>query len=652
MREDSIDAACPYTFQWIWQHSNAGLRAWLDDESPLYWVRGRPGSGKSTLMKYIWNHEVLSAVLSRRDSSISRIKAAFFFHHRGSHQQKSFEGMLHSILFRLLGQEPRLAAGILPEFHRLKEEHFSGWTLARLMNSYEAILAQSSFRVEVYLFLDALDEYDGRPEVIIDFIQSSIKRRPGAKTRLKACFSSREWSAFGNSFSDCLGLRIHEYTDQDIRTYLSTRLSSIFELSSLRESESKSFRDIEESIATRAQGVFIWVRAIMDILSQDYLQGVAISKLAEKAESFSADLDEFYSEAIQRIQVQYRDDSFALFEVVLRSQDLISVEELISIVHCATCDNLSNCIATINNANNQHDFSQWVQDRGAGLLELVDDRTTTRTNVVQFMHQTVSDFVAKPGFRRLILQQPLSLPVDNGYTFLSKFAYASIQMRDLTKCDKYIFNRPNYFSQAEATTGRSLKGFWDDVQDTAVSEVLDYVYWPIADIDDSKLAFAVIHSLTILLQEVIQSRNGLLSDTGKFSLLHCVVDTYAVGGPRRGRRIHPFPTCVPVGIVSILVRHGARLDAEYQGCTPFQALFGSFPYSRFRGSSGLHSTRPLITDLARQFLKIGQSPNVEISKQWNKRYMLDGTIFCRPLHFVPPDLIVSAGAGGRPPKLR
>ncbi|KAL3441383.1 hypothetical protein BJX65DRAFT_313904 [Aspergillus insuetus] len=395
--------------------------------------------------------------------------------------------MLHSILFRLLDQEPRLAAGILPEFHRLKVEHSAEWTLARLMDSYEAILSQSSFRVEVYLFLDALDEYDGRPGVIIDFIQSSIKRRPGAKTRLKACFSSREWSAFGNSFSDCLGLRIHEYTDQDIRTYLSTRLSSIYEHSSLRRSESESFRDIEESIATRAQGVFIWVRAIMDILSQDYLQGVAISKLAEKAESFSADLDEFYSEAIQRIQVRYREDSFALFEIVLRSQDLIAVEELISIVQCATRDNLSDCIETINNADNyEHDFSQWVQDRGAGLLELVDDRTTTRANVVQFMHQTVSDFVAKQGFRSLILQQPLCLPVDNGYTFLSKFAYASIKMRDLTKSIKYIFDQPNYFSQAEATTGRSLKCFWDDVQDTAGSEVLDHMYWPIPDIDDSK----------------------------------------------------------------------------------------------------------------------------------------------------------------------
>jgi hypothetical protein len=206
--------------------------------------------------------------------------------------------MLHSLIFRILDQEPRLAPSLLPDFQKLKEEQRAQWALPSLMRCYESILSQNSVPVEIYRFLDALDEYQGRPEVVIEFIQSSVRGRPGAKSRLKACFSSREWSSFETTFSGCPGLRIHEHTEQDIRTYLSARLSSIYGPGGLREYNQSSLRKIDESIATRAHGVFIWVRAIMDIVVQSSLQGVAIGQLAEKVDSFPEDLEEFYTDAI------------------------------------------------------------------------------------------------------------------------------------------------------------------------------------------------------------------------------------------------------------------------------------------------------------------------------------------------------------------
>jgi hypothetical protein len=640
LREDTIDAACAHTFQWIWQHSDVGLRDWLGDDSPLYWIRGRPGSGKSTLMKYIWDHEDLATALLRRESDIPRIKAAFFFHHRGS-----FEGMLHSILFRLLDQEPRLAASLLADFHRLKVEHRAEWTLARLMKSYEAILAQRSLPVEIYLFLDALDEYEGRPEVIVDFIQCSVRSRSGAKTRLKACFSSREWSTFENTFSDCPGLRIHEHTEQDIRTYLSARLSNIYESGSLGVYDKATLCDIEENIATRAQGVFIWVRAITGILRPDYLQGVSILQLSKNAESFSEDLGEFYTDAIRRIPSEYREESFVMFEVILRCEHQMLIEELIATVQCATCNNIPSYIEAMHSHELDQSLLQWVQDRGAGLVEEVRDKTTG-LKIVQFIHQSVLDFVAQPGFRSLILQQPLSLPLDNGYTWLSKRAYSYLQMGYLTSSAKYISGRANYLSRAEATTGRSMKAFWDDVEEDAIDGFLGSQGWPTADIHDPKLAFAVIYNLTTLLHDIIHSRNGVLSDTGPFSLLHCLtyIDVFGATPNHIKRkeidlRGHSVDKA-SVDVVAILVRHGARLDAKYQGYTPFQLLFEEFNYRRFTGSSGPQNTRPAILELVHQFLKAGQEPNVVLVKRRKISRTPSERVLCSPLHVARPDLAV------------
>jgi hypothetical protein len=187
-----------------------------------------------------------------------------------------------------------------------------------------------------------------------------------------------------------------------------------------------------------------------------------------------------------------------------------------------------------------------------------------------------------------------------------------------------------------------MKSFWDDVRDIAISEFLESMNWPVAEIEDPKLAFTIIYSLTTLLHEIIDSRNGVLSDTGSFSHIHCLVCNYTFVRPTgHVRRNEDDPTFVPVDIVSILVMHGARLHAEDRGRTPFQALSHNFPYSQFANpfSSQIYNPGPLITELARQFLKIGQSPNVEVSKQLRKSYMLTETILCTPLHFVPPDLI-------------
>ena len=58
-REEGIPKAHEKTFQWIYQNNEPhgkrwhSFRDWLESDDSLYWITGKPGSGKSTLMKFI-----------------------------------------------------------------------------------------------------------------------------------------------------------------------------------------------------------------------------------------------------------------------------------------------------------------------------------------------------------------------------------------------------------------------------------------------------------------------------------------------------------------------------------------------------------------------------------------------------------------------
>lgn len=58
-RQEEVSGAYIGTFQWIFDATTDDTKAWdnfaqwLESGDGVYWISGRPGSGKSTLMRYI-----------------------------------------------------------------------------------------------------------------------------------------------------------------------------------------------------------------------------------------------------------------------------------------------------------------------------------------------------------------------------------------------------------------------------------------------------------------------------------------------------------------------------------------------------------------------------------------------------------------------
>jgi hypothetical protein len=228
-RYERIKEAHPTTFDWIFEKSELGLISWLRKGTGMYWIQGKPGSGKSTLMKFLHGHPQTSEILNQWRQGRNHTTAWFFFNERGSYIEKSFEGLLRSVVRELASKNDWLAELVL-EVYLERVKHFpkqkQSWQIQDLERALSAILSQREQDLEVLLFFDALDEYSGPPEMIAEFVQSLVQPVPDSKTKVKILLSSRPWDAFVISFGQQPGLKMHEQTKGDMRIFVLDHLGT------------------------------------------------------------------------------------------------------------------------------------------------------------------------------------------------------------------------------------------------------------------------------------------------------------------------------------------------------------------------------------------------------------------------------------------
>jgi hypothetical protein len=115
----------PHSFDWVWSSSFA---TWLKGNDNLFWIAGKPASGKSTLVNYLSTHESTYKLAAGRTGE--RIKVAkFFFDFRGRDGiTNNLEGLRRSLLCQILATSTVLAAEV--GFHFGLAAHEDMFTLS------------------------------------------------------------------------------------------------------------------------------------------------------------------------------------------------------------------------------------------------------------------------------------------------------------------------------------------------------------------------------------------------------------------------------------------------------------------------------------------------------------------------------------------
>ena len=156
-RKERIATAIKDTFEWIYskQVPSAGhlpwnpFVHWLESNSGLYWIAGKAGCGKSTLMKFLHLDPRTEEHLRVWVRESRLLIAGHFFWNSGNSVQMSVEGLVRTLLYEVATQVPNMLPNLFP--NRWSEMELSSdpkmmtlplWTLDECLQAFRRILSR------------------------------------------------------------------------------------------------------------------------------------------------------------------------------------------------------------------------------------------------------------------------------------------------------------------------------------------------------------------------------------------------------------------------------------------------------------------------------------------------------------------------------
>ena len=401
VRHSAITEAHQKTFRWIFEDEadsrsgpNIGFADWLRRGRQSFWISGKPGSGKSTLMKYIVGERRTAESLSAWSAPQKVVIASHFFWNAGNEMQKSQQGLLQSLLHDIFRQCPDLIERCCTKrWERVAgkegaQDDLESWSCAELHKTLRRVADGTKHQspVKFCIFIDGLDEYDGDHYELCETI-----RDLGQSASIKLCVSSRPWNVFVEAFGESSAkLAVHELTRGDIEKFSTDRLESHPRWRSIATNPSRAQQLIGE-ITERASGVFLWVFLVTKKLREGLTNYDTFSELLRRLESFPVELDAFFRHILKSVDGAYHGVMATSLQITIAAANPLDIK--IYAFH-----DLSHEDKDYVAKQPLEPFSpQEVEDTGhliprlncrsGGLLEVNSDRCVT------FLHRTVRDFL-------------------------------------------------------------------------------------------------------------------------------------------------------------------------------------------------------------------------------------------------------------------
>jgi hypothetical protein len=314
MREDQIHDSYSETFHWIFDERVTPLTRWLNcsnESGDVFWVSGKAGSGKSTLMKFLANHAETETILQKRAGPNKLIVAKHFFWNSGTKTQQSLLGLLQSLLYQILRQCPELAPPASPQrWEALSSRtRVNSWTVRELSAAIRNIKTYGPLSAHFCFFIDGLDEYtdqgdDGHYQLVQDL--DSLAQ----SAQIKLCVSSRPWTVFKDQYgkNDELKIVMQDHTREDMEKYVKGMLAEDARFLRLANIEPEA-HTVTRELVDRADGVFLWVFLVVKSLLRGLTDHDDTSELQRRLKETPADLDAYFRTTFDSIEPVYRGEA-------------------------------------------------------------------------------------------------------------------------------------------------------------------------------------------------------------------------------------------------------------------------------------------------------------------------------------------------------
>ncbi|KAJ7481648.1 ankyrin repeat-containing domain protein [Mycena latifolia] len=268
-----------------WLLEDERFQAWKSGSGKVMWCRGIPGAGKTVLASLVVNHLQNSTIGDKVGV------ACIYLDHKET-QAHSPSNLLASLWRQLILGKP-----IPPSVHELFQNHHERRTRPSLNDTQEVLRSAVAEYSQVYVIVDALDEY---PEDLRDILLHNLgKLGPTVSLML----TSRPHINIDTSFPAAHILEIRA-TEDDVRLYVQARILKSSRLSKHVSTRPELREEIERKIADSVHGMFLLAKLHIDSLATK----LTVKAVRETLQHLPKDLAHTYNEAMERINSQNEDE--------------------------------------------------------------------------------------------------------------------------------------------------------------------------------------------------------------------------------------------------------------------------------------------------------------------------------------------------------
>ncbi|OAL43080.1 hypothetical protein IQ07DRAFT_473640, partial [Pyrenochaeta sp. DS3sAY3a] len=401
----------------------SNFREYLEtSESPLpYFVNGKPGSGKSTLMKFLVRHKATKEALRQWSQGKDLLIPSYYFWNQGTPLQKSFTGMLRSLLHTVLQAYPDLIPAVFPHVYQLIDLRNSSQsrdalgaepTYEELKKAFDILRKKSAPFLRLCIFIDGIDELDGDHRDMSRFLRSL------SSPNLKIVVSSRPINACLHAFRSCPTLELQFLTRGDMDRLVKDRFDAHHLVPGFRDRSPKEMQELSSQISVKAEGIFLWTCLVVELLLKGMEEGENIRELRQTLDSLPSDLRTLYQRMLGNVTHDQRVQASQIFQLHRTWQQLTHPnDDFYALI-------LHNALSPLSDALSrpayefQRETIDWnfdklndrIRSRCCGLLETTFKKWPNESAkneslilmevmekaVVGFIHRTVAEFLDSP----------------------------------------------------------------------------------------------------------------------------------------------------------------------------------------------------------------------------------------------------------------
>ncbi|KAI1178504.1 hypothetical protein F4777DRAFT_98175 [Nemania sp. FL0916] len=340
------------TFEWIFTDPESVHAAepalsttfpeWLRSGDGIFHICGKPGSGKSTLMKYICRNPDTEELLTGWSGNDKLIFAKFFFWRIGGPGQKTTKGLIQGLLYQILCEAPELSRKL---FSRETQDRLIDHLQKGLdpkLESEEIIAAFSQLveapslhagpdgrGIRICLFIDGLDEFDNTQinQFYGDLVRRLRKWTTNSDGHVKICVSSRIEPPFMEMLDRHKRLTLHNLTKRDINLVIQETLEKNPKFHKYQRNSQVECQELVETIKRSAEGVFLWVILVLKKIEEVIDYDGSIQTLQKTVSNMPKDVEQLLRQIMNGIQEDLRGGVELLLATLLRATAASSLPE-------------------------------------------------------------------------------------------------------------------------------------------------------------------------------------------------------------------------------------------------------------------------------------------------------------------------------------